>query len=144
MRNVLFGAADPMTAPAFHATLLPIVLSEVVEFARSLIPAVKGQESFHGYPHLQAYRLWHAICLAEMGDLVLAKRYVRILPATCSCSYIVDTLMPLTLRSVRRREHRLTIRLHSSSNSKTFRIGLWRHLMPTRPRPGYLSPLSAP
>jgi COPII coat assembly protein SEC16 len=79
LRHALFGSADPMVSLG----LLPIILSELVEFAKSLVPAVKGQEPFHGYPHLQAYRLWHATCLAEMGEIALAKRYASGLRVDC-------------------------------------------------------------
>lgn len=83
MRNVLFGSADPSISPAFHTSLEPILFSEIVEFAKSLIPTVKGQEVFHGFPHLQAYRLWHAVCLAEMGEVVLAKKWVSFTSYDC-------------------------------------------------------------
>lgn len=43
------------------------MLTEVLEFALGLIPAVKGQEAYHGLPHLQAYRLLHAVRLADIG-----------------------------------------------------------------------------
>jgi hypothetical protein len=79
----LFGSADPMVSPTSHTDLLPIIISELVEFAKSLVPAAKGQEPFHGYPHLQAYRLWHATCLAEMGEIALAKRYASALCVDC-------------------------------------------------------------
>ncbi|CAG8549166.1 12833_t:CDS:2 [Acaulospora colombiana] len=63
--------ALPMT---FHTQLRAIELSEIAEYAISLLPMAKGQEAYHGLPHLQAYRLWHAISLAEFGELGLAKR----------------------------------------------------------------------
>jgi COPII coat assembly protein SEC16 len=75
VRTVLFGSANPATFPAFHTSIQPIALSEIAEYAKSLVPAAKGQEVFPGFQHLQAYRLWHAACLAEMGEVVLAKRY---------------------------------------------------------------------
>lgn len=74
VRTVLFGSASPIKLPTFHTSLQPIILSEIAEYAKSLVPAVKGQEASQGLQHLQAYRLWHAFCLAEMGEVVLAKR----------------------------------------------------------------------
>jgi hypothetical protein len=53
-----------------------LIFSEILEFAMSLLPTVKGQEPFHGLPHLQAYRFVRAIWLAEMGDVHLASRCV--------------------------------------------------------------------
>lgn len=54
----------------------PIILSEIHEFALSLAPLAKGQEVFGGLPHLQGYRLIRAICLAELGDVSIANRFV--------------------------------------------------------------------
>jgi len=42
----------------------------------SLVPTVKGQEPFHGIPHLQAYRFMRAVLLAEIGEIQLANRLV--------------------------------------------------------------------
>ena len=47
-----------------------LFLSEILEFALSLLPSAKGL----GLPHLQAYRLVRAVWLAEMGDVQLASR----------------------------------------------------------------------
>ena len=78
VRTVLLGSANPATHPLFRADLSSTLFSEVAEFAMSLLPTVKGQEPFHGIPHLQAYRFWHATCLAEVGEITLAKRYILI------------------------------------------------------------------
>lgn len=53
-----------------------IVLAEIVEFALSLAPLSKGQEPFHGLPHLQPYKLVRAVSLAEMGHVLAANRSV--------------------------------------------------------------------
>lgn len=53
--------------PSFWKDPDTIILSEIVEFALSLVPSVKGQEPFSGLPHLQAYRLIRALSLAELG-----------------------------------------------------------------------------
>lgn len=52
------------------------MLTELVEFALSLAPAVKGQEPFAGFPHLQAFRLYHAGHLADAGQVSQAQKYV--------------------------------------------------------------------
>jgi len=75
-RIALFGSEHPAQARYFHTDLLPIILSEVAEYGLSLTPPVKGQEPYPGLPHLQVYRLWHAACLTETGDLSSALRLV--------------------------------------------------------------------
>lgn len=82
VRAILFGSANPSVHPSFRADLSSILFSEVAEFAMSLLPTVKGQEPFHGVQHLQAYRFWHATCLAEMGEITLAKRYTDAIGVT--------------------------------------------------------------
>jgi len=52
----------------------PLILSEILEFALALVPTIKGQDPFHGVPHLQAYRFIRAVTLAEIGDMQLANR----------------------------------------------------------------------
>lgn len=69
----LLGAKTPAEVTR---NLDPLVFSEILEFALSLVPAVKGQEPFHGLPHLQAYRFLRAVSLAETGDIQLANRCV--------------------------------------------------------------------
>jgi len=51
-----------------------VIFSEILEFSMSLVPTVKGQEPFHGLPHLQAYRFIRAAYLTEIGDMQLASR----------------------------------------------------------------------
>lgn len=82
VRAVLYGSPNPAFSKTFHTQLRAIELSEIAEYAISLLPIAKGQEAFHGFPHLQAYRLWHAISLAEFGELSLAKRYTDAIKAT--------------------------------------------------------------
>lgn len=43
------------------------MLTEIHEFALSLTPITKGQETFGGLPHLQAYKLLHAVRLADIN-----------------------------------------------------------------------------
>jgi hypothetical protein len=74
VRAVLYGSPNPLFTTTFHTQLRAIEFSEIAEYAISLLPVAKGQEAFHGLPHLQAYRLWHAICLTELGEVSLAKR----------------------------------------------------------------------
>lgn len=41
----------------------------------SLAAPPKGQDPFHGLPHLQAYRFIRAMSLAEIGHVDVAKRF---------------------------------------------------------------------
>lgn len=75
VRMVLVGSESPATLPNFHKDLDVTLLSEITEFALSL-STVKGQETFSGLPHLQAYKLLRAYFLAEMGYVEAANRYI--------------------------------------------------------------------
>ena len=75
VRVVLLGSQLPPKSPNFHKNIDSIILSEIEEFALSLRTPVKGQEPFGGLPHLQAFRLFRAQRLAELGHVPLAKRY---------------------------------------------------------------------
>lgn len=75
-RITLLGGKNPLTYPNFTKDADSFILSEILEFALSLVPVTKGQEPFHGLPHLQAYRFIQALSLAEMGDMQLANRFV--------------------------------------------------------------------
>jgi hypothetical protein len=68
------GSRSPLAWPNFHKDPDSIIFSEVVEFALSIATPAKGQESFTGLPHLQAYKLIRAISLAEVGQMQLANR----------------------------------------------------------------------
>jgi len=70
-RITLLGSSNPGNVFRDPDSL---IFSEILEFALSLLPAAKGQEQFHGLPHLQAYRFVRAVLLAEMGDVQLASR----------------------------------------------------------------------
>lgn len=67
----LYGASPSLPASQLQDA---IILTELVEFALSLVPLVKGQEPFSGLASLQAYRLVHAAQLAEVGDTITAQR----------------------------------------------------------------------
>lgn len=73
-RVVLYGAPSPLIAPTTLKDPDPMIFSEIVEFALSLTPPVKGQDAFNGLPHLQPYRLLRASTLAELGYVDLANR----------------------------------------------------------------------
>lgn len=70
-RITLIGSRNPSNVFKDPDSL---IFSEILEFALSLLPTGKGQEAFHGLPHLQAYRFVRAVWLAEMGDVQLASR----------------------------------------------------------------------
>ena len=75
VRYTLLGLANPKTSNGFVQDLDGILMTEVLEFAQGLVPAVKGQEPFPGLPHLQAYKLVHAQQLADLGEVAKAQRY---------------------------------------------------------------------
>jgi hypothetical protein len=75
-RVILIGSRNPHSWPTFFKDTDTIILSEINEFALSLKSIPKGQEPFHGLPHLQAYKLIRASYLAEIGEIQAASRYV--------------------------------------------------------------------
>ncbi|KAJ6496726.1 Sec23-binding domain of Sec16-domain-containing protein [Mycena vitilis] len=74
-RIVLLGSRSPQVWPSFYKDSDPVIFTEILEFALSLAPPTKGQDTFYGLPHLQAYRFIRALSLAELGELQLASRY---------------------------------------------------------------------
>ncbi|KAM0752348.1 hypothetical protein T439DRAFT_324423 [Meredithblackwellia eburnea MCA 4105] len=74
-RYSLVGGEVPTPAGSAGLDLESVMLTELVEFAYSLIPAVKGQEPFVGFPHLQALKLQHASHLADSGQVSQAQKY---------------------------------------------------------------------
>lgn len=72
-RITLLGCTNPRDV-AKDVDIL--CFTEILEFALTLVPTTKGQESLHCLPHLQAYRLFRANCFAEVGHTQLASRYV--------------------------------------------------------------------
>src|ERR1700692_3665835 len=74
-RLVLLGSRGPHHSVNFHTDSDSFILSEIAEFAMSLATPPKGQDPFHGLPHLQAYRLIRAFSLAEVGHIDIAKRF---------------------------------------------------------------------
>lgn len=75
-RIILVGSQSPQTWPSFAKDPDAIILSEILEFAQSLVTPAKGQDAYSGLPHLQAYRFIRAMTLAELGDVPLATRFV--------------------------------------------------------------------
>ncbi|KAG1891037.1 Sec23-binding domain of Sec16-domain-containing protein [Suillus subluteus] len=80
-RIVLIGSRNPHAWPSFYKDTDPIILSEIAEFAFLLKSVTKGQEPFHGLPHLQAYKLIRASYLAEIGEIRAASRYCEAITA---------------------------------------------------------------
>jgi hypothetical protein len=76
-RIVLIGSRSPHSWPTFSKDTDTIILSEIAEFALSLKSTPKGQEPFHGLPHLQAYKLIRASYLVEIGEIQTASRCVE-------------------------------------------------------------------
>jgi hypothetical protein len=89
-RMVLLGSQSPHTKPTFFRDADPIIFTEIAEFAFSLKTPPKGQEPFHGFPHLQAYKLIRAAYLADIGHVQAATRCIlqllllRITLLTCT------------------------------------------------------------
>ncbi|KAH9856978.1 Sec23-binding domain of Sec16-domain-containing protein [Lenzites betulinus] len=74
-RLTLLGSPSAAVSPTYYKDSDPIIFSEIAEFAMSLATPAKGQEAFIGFPHLQPYKLFRAMCLAEMGHVQQANRY---------------------------------------------------------------------
>lgn len=74
-RLVLLGSQSPHISPVFFRDPDPIIFTEIAEFALSLKAPTKGQEPFHGFPHLQAYKFIRAAYLADIGHVQNATRY---------------------------------------------------------------------
>lgn len=68
-RICLLGSPTPSLEARDGIDLESIQLTELVEFAFSLTPAIKGQEPFLGFAHLQSFRLYHATQLADSGNV---------------------------------------------------------------------------
>ena len=92
---MLLGSRSPQTSPKFGNDQDCIVLTEILEFALSLLPTAKGQEPFQGLPHLQAYRLLRAMSLMELGHVRLASRYVEVYFMFQSAEDVPGIVMPL-------------------------------------------------
>lgn len=86
-RLTLLGSPSPSVSAMYYKDPDPIILSEIAEFAMSLATPAKGQEPFAGLPHLQPYRLLRATCLAEIGHVQLANRYVHCSPCSTWADY---------------------------------------------------------
>ncbi|KAF9564629.1 hypothetical protein CPC08DRAFT_631062 [Agrocybe pediades] len=93
--NLLGGFNNPSTRITLLGTKNPaealrnpdvIVYSEILEFAMSLVPPVKGQEPFHGIAHLQTYRFMRAMLLCEIGEVQLANRYCEAIASSLTQS----------------------------------------------------------
>ncbi|SNX84468.1 related to SEC16 - COPII vesicle coat protein required for ER transport vesicle budding [Melanopsichium pennsylvanicum] len=87
-RFTLLGLNNPKASNTFMQDLDGILMTEILEYAQCLVPAVKGQEPFPGIPHLQAYKLVHAQQLADLGEVSKAQRYCEAI-AQClkQCKY---------------------------------------------------------
>lgn len=96
-RFTLLGLSSPKASAAFVQDLDGILMTEVLEFAQGLVPAVKGQEPFPGIAHLQAYKLVHAQHLADLGEVSKAQRYceaiAQCLKQSKASPYLHSTLL---------------------------------------------------
>ena len=71
-RIILLGSIPFASETAID--LESVKLTELLEYALSLVPVLKGHEAFIGLPHLQAFRLYHAATLADAGDVSRAHK----------------------------------------------------------------------
>jgi len=95
-RLVLLGSRGPHHSVNFHTDSDSFILSEIAEFAMSLQLLPKDR-SFHGLPHLQAYRLIRAFSLAEVGHIDIAKRFVLSWnPISCAKRFLKDIVEAIT------------------------------------------------
>lgn len=75
---VLLGWDHRRHASAINGDTDAICLTEAFEFATSILAG----EPTHILPHLQAFKLHHAICLAECGQIAEAQQYCEALAST--------------------------------------------------------------
>ncbi|KAH0830581.1 Sec23-binding domain of Sec16-domain-containing protein [Lanmaoa asiatica] len=80
-RLVLLGSQNPHINPVFFKDPDSIIFTEIAEFALSLKTPSKGQEPFHGFPHLQAYKFIRAAYLTDIGHIQSATRYCEAITA---------------------------------------------------------------
>jgi hypothetical protein len=78
----LIGAKQSPSSPADVDEMDPILLSEVYEFALSLGIVANASAA----PHLQAYKLYHALVLAEYGFRSEAQQYCNAIANTIKSS----------------------------------------------------------
>ncbi|KAJ3507874.1 hypothetical protein NLJ89_g6061 [Agrocybe chaxingu] len=112
VRLALVGSKTSADAARNPDTL---VFSEILEFALSLVPTAKGQETFHGLPHLQTYRFIQAILLAEIGDIQLANRYCEAI--TTSLAYPSPYATQALLEQLHGLQERLSGVFHGDKNA---------------------------
>ncbi len=72
---MLLGSKNPTSLLTFSRDPDSVIFTEILEYALASATVPKGQEPYHGMPHLQAYRLIRAFATAEAGDLGIAGRY---------------------------------------------------------------------
>ncbi|PWN28217.1 hypothetical protein BDZ90DRAFT_231966 [Jaminaea rosea] len=96
-RMSLLGAPSPLASTSYLRDMDAFILSEIYEFSFALVPPLKGQEAFPGLAHLQAYRLLHALQLAELGETKRAQKYCEaiagVMKATKQSPYFHRTLV---------------------------------------------------
>lgn len=76
VRYSLLGSPSALQHPPAARDMDAVFLTEIVEFATSCVPAVKGQEAYIGLPHLQAYRVTRAMELSDIGLHAKAQKWV--------------------------------------------------------------------
>ncbi|TFK29953.1 hypothetical protein FA15DRAFT_752087 [Coprinopsis marcescibilis] len=114
-RITLLGSRIPHLTPLFSRNPDNFILTEILEFALSLAPVAKGQESFTGVPHLQPYRLLHAASLAELGYIQEAHNYLEAITAALARGSPYFT--PTFIHQLKVLEDRISGVAHSDKSS---------------------------
>lgn len=118
-RLTLLGTHSPNASTPYLRDLDGIMLTEVLEFALSLRPVPKGGEPYQGLPHLQAYRIVHALLLAEMGESKKALKYCEAITSLLKAGKMNRYYHPVLLQTLQELSNRLSGDGKTSSPSST-------------------------
>ncbi|MCO5599776.1 hypothetical protein L7F22_053883 [Adiantum nelumboides] len=130
-RLTLLGTHSPAASSAYLRDLDAIILTEVLEFALSLRIVPKGGEQFQGLPHLQAYRIIHALFLAEMGETKKALKYCEAITNLLKSGKMNKYYHPGLLQHLQELSDRLSGGDGKNSSPHSTGSGSWAKKKPT-------------
>lgn len=130
-RLTLLGTHSPAASSAYLRDLDAIILTEVLEFALSLRTVPKGGEQFQGLPHLQAYRIVHALFLAEMGETKKALKYCEAITNLLKSGKMNKYYHPGLLQHLQELSDRLSGGDGKNSSPNSTGSGSWAKKKPT-------------
>ncbi|PWN31455.1 uncharacterized protein FA14DRAFT_94198 [Meira miltonrushii] len=130
-RLTLLGTHSPAASSAYLRDLDAIILTEVLEFALSLRTVPKGGEQFQGLPHLQAYRIVHALFLAEMGETKKALKYCEAITNLLKSGKMNKYYHPGLLQHLQELSDRLSGGDGKNSSPNSAGSGSWAKKKPT-------------